>query len=171
MADRTVAMKGNPLPVTGLELKVGDKAPDFKLQQKTDSGLEDVSLKDYAGKTLIISVVPSLDTPICELQTMRFNEEAAILPESIQILTVSMDLPFGQARFCGEHGADKLKAASDHMDGSFGKAYGTLIEPLRLEARSIFVVDSTGTLRYVEYVPEVTDQPNYDAALAVAKGI
>lgn len=168
MAERTVTMKGTPLPLEGPELKVGDKAPDFRLHQRTDAGLEDLTLGDFSGKTVIISVVPSLDTPVCELQTLRFNEEAANL-SGVEVLTVSMDLPFAQARFCSEKCADRVKTASDHRDASFGKAYGTLIPALRLEARSIFVVGPDGNLKYVEYVPEVTEHPNYDAALAAAK--
>lgn len=170
MAQRTVKMHGDPIPVEGNELKKGDKAPDFKLQERVDSGLGDVTLADFKGKTLILSVVPSVDTPVCELQTMRFNEEASKLPDNIAVLTVSMDLPFAQARFCGEHNADKIRIASDHRDASFAEAYGTLIVPLRLEARSLFVVNPAGVLDYVEYVPEILDQPNYDAALAAAKG-
>lgn len=169
MPDRSVTMHGTPLPVAGPELKAGDKAPDFKLHQKTESGLGDLTLKDFAGKTVIVSVVPSLDTPVCELQTKRFNDEIATLPSDVEVLTVSMDLPFAQARFCSDHKVDKVKTASDHRDASFGRAYGTLIEPLRLEARSIFVVGPDGVLRYTEYVPEITEHPNYDRALAAAK--
>lgn len=169
MAQRTVKMRGNPLPVAGPELRVGDKAPDFKLHQRGPDGLRDVTLGDFAGKTLILSVVPSLDTPVCEMQTKKFNEAAATLPPSVAVLTVSMDLPFAQARFCGEKGVDKVQTASDHRDAGFGRAYGTLIEPLRLEARAVFVVGPEGRLTHAEYVPEVTEHPNYDAALAAAR--
>ncbi len=169
MAGRTVKMRGTPLPVAGPELHAGDPAPDFKLHQRGPEGLRDVTLRDFAGKTLLLSVVPSLDTPVCEAQTKRFDEEAARLPGDVAILTVSMDLPFAQARFCGEKGVDRLQTASDHRDGSFGRAYGTLIEPLRLEARAVFVVGRDGRLRHVEYVPEVTEHPHYDSALAAAR--
>jgi len=169
MAGRTVKMRGNPLPVAGPELHVGDRAPDFKLHQRSPDGLRDVSLRDVAGKTLVLSVVPSLDTPVCEAQTKRFNEEAARLPASVAVLTVSMDLPFAQARFCGANGIDRVQTASDHRDASFGRAYGTLIDPLRLEARALFVVGSDGHLKHVQYVPEVTEHPDYDAALTTAR--
>jgi len=169
MAERTVTMRGNPLPLAGPQLNVGDRAPDFKLHQRSPEGLKDVSLADFAGKTLILSVVPSLDTPVCEMQTKKFNEEITALPSNVEVLTVSMDLPFAQARFCSEKSTHHIQTASDHRDASFGRAYGTLIEPLRLEARAVFVVGPDGTLRHVEYVPEVTDQPDYDAALAAAR--
>jgi thiol peroxidase len=169
MSNRTTGLKGAPFALEGPELKPGDKAPDFRLQQKTDTGLEDVSLKNFAGKTLLLSVVPSLDTPVCAIQTKTFNERAAQLPPNVAVLTVSTDLPFAQGRFCGAEGIDKIQSASDHRDASFGKAYGVLIKegPLeRVLSRAIFVVGPDGTLKYVEYVPEVPDHPNYDAALA-----
>jgi thioredoxin-dependent peroxiredoxin len=169
MAGRTVKMRGNPLPVAGPELRVGDRAPDFKLHQRGPEGLRDVTLRDFAGKTLVLSVVPSLDTPVCEAQTKRFNDEAGKLPGNVAVLTVSMDLPFAQARFCGQHGVDRIQAASDHRDAGFGRAYGTLIEPLRLEARALFVVGPDGQLKHVQYVPEVTEHPDYDAALGAAR--
>lgn len=169
MAERTVTMAGNPLPLAGSELKPGDKAPDFRLVEKTPDGVKEIELKEFAGTTVILSVVPSIDTPVCEMQTMRFNQEIADLKGKARILTVSMDLPFAQDRFAIQHGAGKIRFGSDHRDASFGKAYGTLIEPLRLESRALFVVGPDGTLRHVEYVPEVTDQPDYDAALAAAR--
>jgi thioredoxin-dependent peroxiredoxin len=169
MAGRTVKMRGTPLPVAGPELHAGERAPEFKLHQRGPDGLRDVTLHDFSGKTLLLSVVPSLDTPVCEAQTKRFNEEAARLPANVAILTVSMDLPFAQARFCGANGVDRVQTASDHRDAGFGRAYGTLIEPLRLEARALFVVGKDGHLKYVQYVPEVTEHPNYDAALAAAR--
>ena len=153
----------------GPELKPGDKAPDFKLQQRTEAGLIDVTLAAFAGKTLLVSVVPSLDTPVCALQTKRFNESAATLPDSVAVLTVSADLPFAQARFCGAEEVDKLQVASDHRDVNFGKAYGVLIAEGPFErclSRAIFVVQPDGNLKYVEYVPKIPDHPNYDAALA-----
>src|ERR1700694_1613059 len=158
-------MKGKPLTLIGPELKAGDQAPDFTL---TDNGLKPVSLKDTGNNVRIISVVPSLDTPVCDLQTKRFNEEAAQLP-GVDIITVSMDLPFAQKRWCGAFGVDRIKMLSDHRSGSFGEAYGTLIKDLRIESRAIFVLDSDNLIRYVEYVKEVADHPNYDAALTAAK--
>src|SRR5262249_10627137 len=127
MADRTVALKGNPFPLEGPELTVGAKAPDFTLQQRSDSGLADISLANFAGKTLLLSVVPSLDTPVCAMQTKKFTERAARPPDSVAILPVSTALPFAQSRFCGAEGIDKLQSASDHRDVNFGKSYGVLI--------------------------------------------
>jgi thiol peroxidase len=162
-------MRGTPLTLSGPELKPGDKAPDFKLHQRGPEGLRDVTLADYAGKTVILSVAPSLDTPVCELQTKKFNEEAATLPYNVDVLGISMDLPFAQARFCSDKGVHTIQVASDHRDASFGEAYGVLIPDLRLLARAVFVIGTDGTLKYVEIVPEVTEHPNYDAALAVAR--
>jgi len=164
-----VTMRGNPVSLAGEALKAGDKAPDFVLQQRTDAGLVDVTLADFAGKTLILSVLPSLDTPVCALQTKTFNERAAQLPENVAILTVSTDLPFAQARFCGAEGVDKLQSASDHRDVNFGKSYGVLIAegPLsRILARAIFVVGPDGILKHVEYVGDIATEPDYNAALA-----
>ena len=158
-------MKGKPLTLIGPELKVGDAAPDFHL---VDNGLKPVSLKDTGRQVRIISVIPSLDTPVCDAQTKRFNEEAGKLPH-VSIITVSMDLPFAQKRWCGAFGVDHLKMLSDHMDGSFGANYGTLIKELRIESRAIFVVDRENKIRYAEYVKEVADHPNYEAALAAAR--
>lgn len=161
------AFKGNPLTLKGPEIKVGSKAPDFQVLAQD---LTPVTLSKFSGKTLLISVVPSLDTPVCDEQTRRFNKEAAQLP-NVQVLTVSMDLPFAQKRWCGAAGIDRVQAVSDHKEASFGKAYGVLIKELRLLARSIFLVDGSGTVRYVEYVPEVTSHPNYDAALTAVRQI
>ena len=158
-------MRGKPLTLIGPELKPGDAAPDFKL---VDNSLNTVSLTDTGRNVRIISVVPSLDTPVCDAQTKRFNEEAAKLP-GVDILTVSMDLPFAQKRWCGAFGVDKVKMLSDHRDGSFGTNYGTLIKDLRIESRAIFVLDRNNAIRYVEYVKEVADFPNYDTALAAAR--
>jgi thiol peroxidase len=158
-------MKGKPLTLIGPELKVGDAAPDFHL---VDNGLKPVSLKDTGRQVRIISVIPSLDTPVCDAQTKRFNEEAGKLPD-ISIITVSMDLPFAQKRWCGAFGVDHLKMLSDHMDGSFGANYGTLIKELRIESRAIFVVDPENKIRHAEYVKEVADHPNYEAALSAAR--
>jgi len=158
-------LKGNPLTLVGPELKPGDKAPDFKT---VDNGLKPVTLADTGTNVRIFSVVPSLDTPVCDAQTKRFNEEASKLP-GVEIYTVSMDLPFAQKRWCGAFGVDKVKMLSDHMDGSFGSGWGTLIKELRIESRAIFVVNKDNSIRYVEYVKEVADFPNYDAALDAAR--
>src|SRR5471030_2996639 len=158
-------MKGNPLTLIGPELKPGDQAPDFSL---VDTGLKPVTLRDTGTHVRIISVVPSLDTPVCDAQTKRFNEEAAKLP-GVDILTVSMDLPFAQKRWCGTFGVDHVKMLSDHRSGSFGENYGTLIKELRIESRAIFVVDRHNKIRYVEYVKEVGDHPNYEGAMAAAE--
>ncbi|MGH9721224.1 MAG: thiol peroxidase [Bryobacteraceae bacterium] len=158
-------MKGNPLTLIGPELKSGDKAPDF---QVIDSSLSAVNLAKTGNSVRIISVVPSLDTPVCDMQTKRFNEEAAKLPD-VEILTISMDLPFAQKRWCGAFGVDRIKMLSDHREGSFGQAYGTLIKELRILSRAIFVLDKHNSIRHVEYVKEVAEHPNYDAALSAAK--
>jgi thiol peroxidase len=162
---RQTTLKGGPLTLAGPELKAGDKAPDFTL---VDNNLKPVTLKDTGTNVRIISVVPSLDTPVCDAQTKRFNEEAAKLP-GVDILTVSMDLPFAQKRWCGAFGVDKVKMLSDHKDGSFGASYGTLIQDLRIESRAIFVLDQNNRVVHAEYVPEVGNHPNYEAALAAAR--
>jgi thiol peroxidase len=160
-------LKGNPFTLIGPELKAGDKAPGFTT---VGNDLKEVKLADSAGKVRLLSVVPSLDTPVCDAQTRRFNEEAVKLGD-VAIVTISMDLPFAQKRWCGAAGVDKVQTVSDHRDASFGQAYGTLIKELRIESRAIFVVDRNDTIRYVEYVKEVADHPNYDAALAATKGV
>ena len=158
--------KGNPLTLIGPELKTGQPAPEFHL---TANDLSTVTLATSAGKTRLISVVPSLDTPICDEQTRRFNREAAKLPGDIAVLTVSMDLPFAQKRWCGAAGVEKVQTLSDYKDHSFGPAYGVRIKELGLLARAIVIVDPGNTIRYVEYVKEVTNHPNYDAALDALK--
>lgn len=158
-------LRGNPLTLIGPELKPGDNAPDFSL---VDNALKPVSLKDTGSHVRIISVVPSLDTPVCDAQTKKFNEEAANLP-GVDIITVSMDLPFAQKRWCGAFGVDKVKMLSDHKDASFGSQYGTLIKELRIESRAIFVLDANNKIRHAEYVKEVADFPNYEAALSAAR--
>ena len=160
-----VTFKGGPLTLIGPEITVGSRAPEFQVLAQD---LSPVTLAGSQGKTRLISVVPSLDTPVCDAQTRRFNQEAATLPGA-EILTVSMDLPFAQKRWCGAAGIDKVKVLSDHKDASFGRAYGVLIKELRLLSRAVFIVDGQGTIRYAEYVPEVTSHPNYDAALAAAR--
>ena len=159
-------MRGNPLTLLGPELKAGDKAPDFSA---VNDGLQPVNLAGTGKAVRIFSVVPSLDTPVCDAQTKRFNEEAAKLP-NVDIFTVSMDLPFAQKRWCGAFGVDKVKMLSDHKDGSFGSHYGTLIKELRIESRAIFVVGKDNTIKHAEYVKEVADFPNYETALAAARG-
>ncbi len=161
-----ITFKGNPLTLVGPEVKVGDRAPDFTVLA---GDLSEVTLAGSSGKVRIITAVPSLDTPVCDQQTRRFNEEAAGLSDDIAILTISVDLPFAQARFCGAAGIDKVTCLSDHRDASFGTAYGALIKELRLLTRSIFVIDKGDAVRHVEYVGEVTEHPNYGAAIEVAK--
>ncbi|WP_248924895.1 thiol peroxidase [Paenibacillus hamazuiensis] len=159
-------LKGNPITLVGPELKAGDKAPDFKLNKNLT---EQVSLSDYAGKVKLISVVPSLDTGVCDAQTRRFNEEAAKLGENVVILTVSVDLPFAQSRWCGAAGVDKVITLSDYKDRNFGQSYGVLIKELQLDMRSIFVLDANDTIQYVEYLKEMTEHPNYEAAVEAVK--
>jgi len=159
-------LRGNPLTLVGPELKAGDDAPDFSV---VDNALKPVTLKDTSGKVRIISVVPSLDTPVCDAQTKKFNEEVANLP-GVEVLTVSMDLPFAQKRWCGAFDVTRVKMLSDHKDGSFGSNYGTLIKELRIESRAIFVVDPNDKITHAEYVKEVADHPDYEAALSAARG-
>jgi thioredoxin-dependent peroxiredoxin len=160
-------MRGNPLTLLGREVKPGEKAPDFDV---VNDSLKPVNLAATSGTVRIFSVIPSLDTPVCDAQTRRFNEEAAQLP-GVDIYTVSMDLPFAQKRWCGAYGVDKVKMLSDHKSGSFGEQYGTLIKELRIESRAIFVLDKDNTVKHVEYVKEVADHPNYEAALSAAKSL
>jgi len=158
-------LRGDPKTLIGPELKPGDQAPDF---QAVDNNLRSVNLAGTGTHVRIFSVVPSLDTPVCDAQTKRFNEEAGKMPD-VDIYTVSMDLPFAQKRWCGAFGVDKVKMLSDHKDASFGSQYGTLIKELRIESRAIFVVDKNNTIRHAEYVREVADFPNYESALAAAR--
>lgn len=160
-----VTVRGNPLTLIGPQLKVGDKASDFTVLTKE---LKEVTLKDFAGQIKIISVTPSLDTPVCDIQARRFNQEAAKLPAGVAVVNISMDLPFAIGRFCTTAGIDKVQAVSDHRGASFGAAYGVLIKELRLLARSIFIVDKNDVIRYLEIVPELTQHPDYDKALKAA---
>lgn len=160
--------KGNPITLVGPQLKAGDAAPDFTVSKNL---LEDASLKDYAGKIKLISVVPSLDTGVCDAQTRRFNEEAAGLGDDVVILTISADLPFAQARWCGAAGVDRVITLSDYKSHSFGEAYGVLIKEFQLDMRSIFVVDTNDTITYVEYLGEMTEHPNYEAAIDAVKSL
>ncbi len=161
-----VTMKGSPLTLTGSKVEVGQQAPEFEV---INSELSPVKLSAFAGKICIISAVPSLDTPVCDIQTRRFNQEAQRIGNDVRILTISMDLPFAQKRWCGAAGIENLETLSDHRDASFGKAFGVLINELRLLARSIFVIDKEGVIRYIEIVPELTHEPDYEAAINAAK--
>ncbi|MBM3726471.1 MAG: thiol peroxidase [Acidobacteria bacterium] len=160
-------LRGKPFTLIGPELKAGDAAPDFKT---VDGTLQEVTLAATGQSVRIFSVVPSLDTPVCDAQTKRFNDEAARL-NNVEIFTVSMDLPFAQKRWCGAFGVDRVKMLSDHREGSFGSAFGTLIKELRIESRAIFVVDQNNVVRHAEYVKEVADHPDYEAALAAVKEV
>lgn len=157
-----ITMKGKPLTVIGPDVRAGDRAPAFSV---LDENLNSVSLADFAGKTKLISVTPSLDTPVCDLQLRRFNREAASMPRDIVVLNISMDLPFAVSRFCSTAGIDRAKALSDHRDASFGAAYGVLIKELRLLARSIFIIDKNDVVRYKEIVHEQSNHPDYEKAL------
>lgn len=168
MEERTgiITMHGNPLTLLGPEVKVGDAAVDFKVLA---NDLSPVKLSDYKGKVVIISSVPSLDTPVCDVQTRRFNEEATGLSDDVVVLTISMDLPFAQSRWCGAAGVENVVTLSDHRDTAFGGAFGVLIKGLRLLARAVFVVDRDGVVKYVQVVDELTNEPDYAAAIEAAK--
>jgi thiol peroxidase len=161
-------MKGSPLTLVGHEIKVGDAAPDVEL---LDNDLSPVKLSSYKGKVCIITSVPSLDTRVCDLETRRFNQEAGDLGDDFRILAISMDLPFAQKRWCGAASVDRVITLSDHREASFGKAYGVLIKELRLLARTVFILDREGTVRYIQIVKEITEEPDYDAVLQAVKGI
>ena len=161
-----VTVEGNPLTLLGPDVNVGEQAPDFEVLAGDLSG---VQLSAYKGKVCIISSVPSLDTPVCDTMTRRFNEAAGALGDDVVILTISMDLPFTQQRWCGAAGVESVQTLSDHRDASFGEAFGLLIKELRLLARAVFVVDKEGVIGYKEVVSELTEEPNYDAALEAAK--
>src|SRR5689334_10599313 len=158
-------LQGKPLTLIGPALKAGDTAPDFDV---VDSSLQAFTLEETGSGVRIFSVVPSLDTPVCDAQTKRFEEAAGKL-QGVDFYTISMDLPFAQKRWCSSFGVDKVKMLSDHRTGSFGENYGTLIKELRIESRAIFVVGKDNKIKYVEYVKEVADHPNYDAALKAAQ--
>jgi len=157
-----VTMRGNPLTLVGPEIVVGQKAPDFTL---VTNDMASVTLADYKGLALALVSVPSLDTPVCAVETRRFNAEAAKLGSDVRILTISMDLPFAQKRWCGAMGIDKVETLSDHREASFGLGYGVLIKELRLLARAVFVVDKTGLVTYCELVREIADEPFYAGVL------
>lgn len=168
MQERTgiVTFKGKPITLLGPEIRVGDKAPDFRV---VDGGLAPVSLSDFRGKFKIINSVPSLDTPVCDMETRRFNEEAAKLPEKAVVITISLDLPFAQKRWCAAAGVDRVKVLSDYQDRSFAQAYGVLIKELKLLSRSIFIVDADDVVRYVQHVREIGTEPDYADVLGAAK--
>lgn len=170
MAEKTgiITFKGNPMTLLGGDLMVGDAAPEFAV---VDNGLAATTLASFAGKIKIISAVPSLDTPVCDTETRRFNQEAAALPGEVVVLTISLDLPFAQKRWCGAAGIDKVVTLSDYRDRSFGLAYGVLIKELLLLSRAVFVVDADNIIRYIQIVPEVTGEPDYAAAIAAAQAL
>lgn len=170
MSERTgiITFKGNPMTLLGPALKVGDKAPDFNV---VDTTLTPVSLASSTGKIRVISAVPSLDTPVCDTETRRFNQEAATLPENVNVLTLSLDLPFAQKRWCGSAGIDRVTTLSDYRDRSFGQNYGVLIKELLLLSRCIFVIDASDTIRYIQQVPEVTHEPDYAAVMDAVKAL
>jgi len=157
-----ITMRGKPLTLVGQELKEGVPAPDFEV---LDNGLSPVKLASFKGKVCVISSVPSLDTPVCDMETRRFNQEAGKLSEDVQILTISMDLPFAQKRWCGVAGVDKVVTLSDHRNASFGTAYGVLIKDLRLLARAVFILDREGIIQYIQTVKEISEEPDYEAVL------
>ncbi len=157
-----VTMHGNPLTLVGPELRVGDPIPDLEL---LDNDLNVVKLSSFQGKVCVISSVPSLDTPVCDMETRRFNEAAGTFGSDVVIITVSMDLPFAQKRWCGAAGVENVITLSDHRDAAFGTAFGVLIKELRLLARSIFVVDRNGRLQYIQHVKELSEEPDYNAVI------
>ncbi|MCK9638999.1 MAG: thiol peroxidase [Prolixibacteraceae bacterium] len=162
-----ITFAGNPLTLLGNEIKVGDKAPDFVA---VGAGLAPVKLSDFAGKTVVIAAYPSIDTGVCASQNRRFNAEANNLKDVV-VLSISCDLPFAQSRFCAAEGLTNIKTVSDHKDLEFGQKYGFWIKELRLLARGTVVIDKLGVVKFVEYVPEVTHEPDYEAALAVVKNL
>ena len=161
-----ITMKGNPLTLVGKQPKVGEHAPDFEV---LDNDLSPVRLSSFRGKVCVIASVPSLDTPICDMETRRFNEETGILGPDVAILTISMDLPFAQKRWCGASGVDKVITLSDHLSASFGETYGVLIKELRLLGRAVFIVDGDGVVQYVQIVKELTTEPDYEDVLGALK--
>lgn len=163
---QTVTFKGNPLTLVGNDVQIGQSAPDATL---IANDLSEFQLSSLKGKKVILSAVPSLDTPVCDLQTKRFNSEAVNSGDNVAVITLSMDLPFAQARWCGATGSDQIKTYSDYKSASFGKAYGVLIKELRLLSRAIFVVDQDGILQYKQFVSEITNEPDYDEVLEAAR--
>lgn len=165
-----VTFKGNPLSLAGEEVKPGQPGPDFTLHTYGEGGMTTITPGDLKGKPTILNVVPSLDTPVCATQTKKFNEQLGSLGGQVNAVTISLDLPFAQNRFCGAENIANLKNGSDYQNRSFGQNWGVLIEELKLLARSVFVLDKDGKVVYAEVVSEVTDEPNYDGAFAALKG-
>jgi thiol peroxidase len=166
---RTVTMQGRPVTLTGDEIKVGMTAPDFKV---TDNDMLPMKFsRTYKNKVTIISAVPSLDTPVCDLETRRFNTEAEALGPEVNVLTISMDLPFAQKRWCGAAGIKAVRTYSDYQKADFGKSYGVLIKELRLLARAVFIVDKDGIVKYAQIVPEVSKEPDYTEVLHAVKAM
>jgi thiol peroxidase len=163
-----ITIKGNPLTLVGQEIKVGDPAPDFTA---VANDLSEFRFSSLQGQVCVLCSVPSLDTPTCDIETRFFNEEAGKLGPAINLLTISMDLPFAQKRWCGAAGVENLKTYSDHREAAFGLAYGVLIKELRLLARAVFVVDKGGLIQYVQLVKEVANEPNYEAVLQALRGL
>jgi len=163
-----ITIEGNALTLTGNEVKLGEPAPDF---EALDNNLSPVKLSSFKGKVCIICSVPSLDTSVCDIETRRFNKEAGQLGPDVVVLTISMDLPFAQKRWCGAAGIKNVQTLSDHREAAFGAAYGVLIKELRLLARAVFVIDKNGVVHYIEIVNELTNEPNYEAALKAAKEV
>ncbi len=159
---REITLNGNKFSLSGAELNAGLKAPDFTLAA---NDLSDVSLKDFKGRVVVLSMVPSLDTPTCSIETARFNKEAGKLGDKVKILTVSKDLPFAQARWCAAQGVKNLQTLSDYKNTSFSQDYGLLIKGLYLLTRAVFVIDGEGVIRYVQFVKEVSNEPDYKAVL------
>lgn len=163
-----VTMKGEALTLVGEEVKVAEAAPDF---EALDNDLQPFALSTLKGKVCVLASVPSLDTPVCDAETRRFNQEAAGLGEDVEVVTISMDLPFAQKRWCGAAGVDRVTTLSDHREAAFGTAYGVLIKELRLLARAVFVVDGQGTVQYVQLVQELAEEPDYEAVLEVVRAL
>ncbi len=163
-----ITFKGNPMTLLGSEVQTGAAAPDFTVHY-FDGGLKTITKQDLAGKATILSVVPSLDTGVCQIQTKKFNQELGALGESVNAVTISRDLPFAQNRFCGAEDVKNIKVGSDYQSGAFGESFGVMIDELKLLARSVFVLDKAGKVVYSEIVPEVTQEPNYSDALAALK--
>ena len=166
--NRIVKMKGNPLVLSGSPAKLAKPAPDFEV---LDNDLSPVKLSSFRGKICLISSVPSLDTSVCDIQTRKFNQTVAALDSNVLVLTISMDLPFAQKRWCGASGLKNVLTFSDHRKAEFGRAFGVLIEQLRLLARAVFIVDAGGIIRYIQIVSEMTNEPNYDEAIEALKGV
>jgi thiol peroxidase len=163
-----ITFKGNPMTLLGQPVKVGDAAPDFRV---VDNALQPVTLASGAGKVRLITVIPSIDTPVCDSMTRRFNQDAAQLPEQVELYTISLDLPFAQKRWCGNAGIERVKTLSDYQERSFVLNYGLLIKELKLAARAVLVIDANDKISYMELVPEVTAEPDYAAALAAVKAL